>query len=75
MDFGWPNVEIGRKMTNGQLLFLALHVYNLRKYLTTILDFNLIKLMPAFHWESPGSKILNSKGDMYCNMNRCILYT
>ena len=24
MDFGWPNVEIGRKMANGQLLFLAL---------------------------------------------------
>ena len=26
MDFGWPNVEIGWKMTNGQLLFLA-HIY------------------------------------------------
>jgi len=26
MDFGQPNVEIGRKMANGQLLFLALHV-------------------------------------------------
>jgi len=26
MDFGWPNVEIGWKMANGQLLFLALHV-------------------------------------------------
>jgi len=24
MDFGWPNVEIGQKMANGQLLFLAL---------------------------------------------------
>jgi len=24
MDFGQPNVEIGQKMTNGQLLFLAL---------------------------------------------------
>jgi len=24
MDFGWPNVEIGWKMANGQLLFLAL---------------------------------------------------
>ena len=24
MDFGRPNVEIGRKMANGQLLFLAL---------------------------------------------------
>ena len=24
MDFGRPNVEIGQKMANGQLLFLAL---------------------------------------------------
>ena len=24
MDFGWPNAEIGRKMANGRLLFLAL---------------------------------------------------
>ena len=24
MDFGRPNVEIGRKMANGRLLFLAL---------------------------------------------------
>ena len=24
MDFGWPNAEIGRKMANSQLLFLAL---------------------------------------------------
>jgi len=26
MDFGQPNVEIGRKMANGQLLFLALYI-------------------------------------------------
>ena len=25
MNFGWPNVEIGQKMANGRLLFLALH--------------------------------------------------
>ena len=25
MDFGRPNAEIGQKMANGQLLFLALH--------------------------------------------------
>jgi len=25
MDFGQPNVEIGWKMANGQLLFLALY--------------------------------------------------
>jgi len=24
MDFGWPNFEIGQRMANGQLLFLAL---------------------------------------------------
>ena len=24
MDFGWSNAEIGRKMADGQLLFLAL---------------------------------------------------
>jgi len=24
MGFGWPNVEIGWKMANGKLLFLAL---------------------------------------------------
>jgi len=29
MDVGWPNVEIGRKMTNGQLLFLAMRQDNL----------------------------------------------
>jgi len=28
MDFGQPNVEIGRKMANGQLLFLALVLYS-----------------------------------------------
>ena len=32
MDFGQPNVEIGQKMANGRLLFLALfmhdHVHN-----------------------------------------------
>ena len=27
MDFGPPNAEIGRKMANGQLLFLALLEY------------------------------------------------
>jgi len=26
MDFGQPNVEIGRKMANGQLLFLVLFI-------------------------------------------------
>jgi len=26
MDFGQPNVEIGQKMANGQLLFLTLHI-------------------------------------------------
>ena len=26
MDFGWPNAEIGQKMANGQLLFLALQL-------------------------------------------------
>ena len=26
MDFDQPNAEIGRKMANGRLLFLALHV-------------------------------------------------
>ena len=25
MDFGWPNTEIGWKMANGRLLFLALY--------------------------------------------------
>ena len=30
MDFGWPNAEIGRKMANGQLLFLALLVYSMQ---------------------------------------------
>jgi len=29
MDFGWPNVEIGWKMANGQLLFLALGMGNI----------------------------------------------
>ena len=28
MDFGQPNVEISRKMANGQLLFLALIHYS-----------------------------------------------
>ena len=28
MDFGRPYVEIGQKMANGQLLFLALCLYN-----------------------------------------------
>jgi len=28
MDFGQPNVEIGQKMANGQLLFLALSLCN-----------------------------------------------
>ena len=27
MDFGRPNAEIGWKMANGRLLFLALHIY------------------------------------------------
>ena len=26
MDFGWLNSEIGWKIANGQLLFLALHI-------------------------------------------------
>ena len=26
MDFGRPNAEIGRKMANGRMLFLALHL-------------------------------------------------
>ena len=28
MDFGRPNVEIGQKMANGRLLFLALGIDN-----------------------------------------------
>ena len=28
MDFGWPNAEIGQKMTNGRLIFLALPCTN-----------------------------------------------
>jgi len=35
MDFGWPNVEIGQKIANGQLLFLALHI----EYNRTVPDF------------------------------------
>ena len=27
MDFGQPNAEIGRKMANGWLLFLALYLW------------------------------------------------
>jgi len=27
MDFGQPNVKIGQKMANGQLVFLALHMH------------------------------------------------
>ena len=30
MDFGWPNAEIGQKMANGPLLFLALCYYNIQ---------------------------------------------
>ena len=26
MKFGWPNIEIGRNMANGRLLFLALRL-------------------------------------------------
>ena len=35
MDFNQPNVEIGQKMANGQLLFLALcvHVVTLLLYI------------------------------------------
>ena len=29
MDCGWPNAEIGQKMANGRLLFLALHYYTI----------------------------------------------
>jgi len=36
MDFGQPNVEIGQKMANGQLLFLALD-----QYYTKIVAFEL----------------------------------
>ena len=37
-----------------------------------------VYIYAAFHMESHAaslrmSKILNSKGDIYCNMNRCIL--
>ena len=27
IDFGWPDVEIGREMANGQLLLLGLYMY------------------------------------------------
>jgi len=47
MDFGQPNVEIGWKVANGQLLFLALDEYTHKKYIQTywhvklkILNFN-----------------------------------
>jgi len=33
MDFGQPNVEIGQKMVNGQLLFLALQYVYLMYYI------------------------------------------
>ena len=28
MDFGWPNVELGQKMANGQLLALNFSSFN-----------------------------------------------
>ena len=34
MDFGWPNVEIGGKMANSQLLFLALEYHTVYGKLT-----------------------------------------
>ena len=36
MDFGRPNAEIGRKMANGRLLFLALDIQHFTTYMTTI---------------------------------------
>ena len=35
MDFGWPNAEIGQKMANGQLLFLAVYMLYITKAYTT----------------------------------------
>ena len=36
MDFGRPNAEIGRKMANGRLLFLALDIQHFTTYMITI---------------------------------------
>jgi len=41
MNFGQPNVEIGRKMANGQLLFLALDYWALSKHLLSFKRINV----------------------------------
>ena len=42
LDFGQPNVEIGRKMSTGQLLFLALYGIHV-----------MCKLLCCFAWDNP----------------------
>ena len=44
MDFGRPNAEIGRKMANGRLLFLALHTYINNRLNTTY----FLHLLPTY---------------------------
>ena len=45
MDFAWPNVEIGWKMANGQLLFLALSLWHITGCLTVLLLLQIIEEM------------------------------
>ena len=46
MDFGRPNVEIGQKMANGQLLFLALTYMYSGKLHTFPLSLNAMECEP-----------------------------
>ena len=43
MNFGQPNVEIGREMANGQLLFLALvHMHRMYVMYNYVVELNYI---------------------------------
>jgi len=48
MDFGQPNVEIGHKIANGQLLFLALHEV-FCKYLWILQSTKVLSLLQKFN--------------------------
>ena len=49
MDFGRPNAEIGRKMANGQQLFLALYLKVIHLYFQYIIFCGGMPLMTIFN--------------------------
>jgi len=66
MDFGQPNVEIGQKMANGQLLFLTLlkNVTHIKQVLSYQILIQPVQVIYMIHTHTPQEKMHKNEPKM-----------